>query len=167
VPQEVLMKPGALADEEWEIIREHPVVGERITRESPIFAEIADVIRHHHERHDGTGYPDGLVGGDIPVAAAIIGLADAYNAMTSPRPYREAMPPARAIAELGRCAGSQFAPYLVDKFVQTLGAHDADYQVGHGDEFSFDGHRDAILAELRRTRALAAPSALDPGALAI
>ena len=106
VPQEVLMKPGALADEEWEIIREHPVVGERITRESPFFAEIADIIRHHHERHDGTGYPDGLVGGDIPVAAAIIGLADAYNAMTSPRPYRDALPPARAIAELDRCAGS-------------------------------------------------------------
>jgi putative nucleotidyltransferase with HDIG domain len=167
VPQEVLMKPGALADEEWEIIREHPVVGERITRESPIFAEIADIIRHHHERHDGTGYPDGLVGGDIPVAAAIIGLADAYNAMTSPRPYRDAMPPERAIAELGRCAGTQFAPYLVEKFVQALGARDADYQVGHGDEFSFDGHRDAILAELRRTRALVAPGALDPGALAV
>jgi putative nucleotidyltransferase with HDIG domain len=167
VPQEVLMKPGALADEEWEIIREHPVVGERITRESPVFAEIADIIRHHHERHDGTGYPDGLVGGDIPVAAAIIGLADAYNAMTSPRPYRDAMAPERAMAELGRCAGSQFAPYLVDKFVQALAERDAAYRVGHGDEFSFDGHRDAILAELHRTRALVPHGTLDPGALAI
>jgi HD-GYP domain-containing protein (c-di-GMP phosphodiesterase class II) len=142
-------------------------VGERITRESPVFAEIADIIRHHHERHDGTGYPDGLVGGDIPVAAAIIGLADAYNAMTSPRPYRDALPPELAIAELGRCAGSQFAPYLVEKFVQVIVERDPAYQVGNGDEFSFDGHRDAILAELRRTRALVASGTLDRGALAI
>ena len=85
VPTEVLNKQGPLDDEEWSHIRRHPEIGEQIAGEAPFFAEISRFIRHHHERPDGRGYPDGLVGDRIPLASAIIGLADAYNAMTSCR----------------------------------------------------------------------------------
>jgi putative nucleotidyltransferase with HDIG domain len=152
VPLEILTKPGRLSDEEWLEIRRHPEIGERITREAPVFHEIARFIRHHHERPDGTGYPDGLVAGQIPEAAAIIGLADAYSAMTQPRAYRPAMAPERAIAELRRWAGSQFEPRLVDLFVHCLDEAPVTYRKGDDESFSLDGQRSAIFAELGDAR---------------
>ena len=156
VPTEVLNKQGALDDEEWAHIRRHPEIGEQIAAEAPFFAEIARFIRHHHERPDGRGYPDGLVGDRIPLASAIIGLADAYNAMTSCRPYRAALAPEEAVEELRRGAGSQFDRHLVDAFVNVLRRHDAAYQLGQGERFSLEGQRTAILAELGERRALIA-----------
>ena len=137
-------------------VRRHPEIGERITGEAPVFHEIAKYIRYHHERPDGRGYPDGLVGGQIPEAAAIIGLADAYSAMTQPRAYRPAMAPELAIAELRRCAGSQFEPRLVDLFVLGLDAAPITYRKGADETFSLDGQRSAILAELGDAHTVAA-----------
>ena len=91
VPGEILRKPSKLNDEEWSEIRRHPAIGQQITGEVPAFRWIAEAIRHHHERPDGRGYPDGLAAEEIPRAALIIGAADAYSAMTSPRAYRDAI----------------------------------------------------------------------------
>jgi putative nucleotidyltransferase with HDIG domain len=156
VPTEVLNKQGPLDDDEWSHIRRHPEIGEQIAGEAPFFAEISRFIRHHHERPDGRGYPDGLVGDRIPLASAIIGLADAYNAMTSCRPYRAALAPEEAVDELRRGAGAQFDRHLVDVFVNVLRRHDAAYQLGQGERFSLEGQRTAILAELGERRALIA-----------
>ena len=91
IPDEILHKPGPLSGREWEIMRQHPVIGERILRAIPGMGAVARVVRHEHERWDGGGYPDGLVGDAIPLEARIILACDAYHAMTSDRPYRKAM----------------------------------------------------------------------------
>jgi diguanylate cyclase (GGDEF)-like protein len=120
VPDAILNKPGPLDDAEWEIMRQHPVIGERILRAIPGMGAIARIVRHEHERFDGGGYPDGLVGAAIPIGARIILACDAYHAMTSDRPYRKAMPHAEAMAELGNNAGSQFDPDVVQALVGYL-----------------------------------------------
>jgi HD-GYP domain-containing protein (c-di-GMP phosphodiesterase class II) len=94
----------------------HPAVGERILRNVPSYRAIAKIVRHHHERVDGGGYPDGLAGEDIPLGSRIIAVCDAYDAMTSPRPYRHRLSADDALAELRRCAGTQFDPLVVDAF---------------------------------------------------
>ena len=91
IPNEILFKPGALDADEWAIMREHPVIGERILRRTPELEPIAPMVRHEHERWDGGGYPDGLAGEDIPIGSRIILACDAYNAMITQRPYREPM----------------------------------------------------------------------------
>ena len=101
-------------------MREHPVVGERILNAVPGLAEIARAVRHEHERWDGHGYPDGLAGEAIPLASRIVLVCDAYHAMTSDRPYRRAMPRADAVAELRRCAGTQFDPAVVWALIEVL-----------------------------------------------
>ena len=88
MPDRVLHKPGPLAGEEWDVMREHPVIGERILRAIPGMGSVARIVRHEHERFDGTGYPDGLAGEEIPLGSRIILACDAYHAMTSDRPYR-------------------------------------------------------------------------------
>jgi diguanylate cyclase (GGDEF)-like protein len=113
VPDEILHKPGALDEREWEFIQQHTLVGERILRASPAFRSVATVVRSTHERWDGAGYPDNLVGDDIPLGARIIAACDAYVALISPRPYRPARSPEDALEELERCAGSQFDPTVV------------------------------------------------------
>jgi two-component system, cell cycle response regulator len=113
VPDEILSKPGPLDEREWAFVREHPLVGERILRASPALRDVASIVRSTHERWDGTGYPDGLAGEEIPLAARIIFACDAYDAMTSGRPYRAPLAPGEALAELERCAGSQFDPTVV------------------------------------------------------
>jgi len=120
VPDEILHKPGKLDDREWEIMRQHPVIGERILRAIPGFGTIARMVRHEHERWDGGGYPDGLTGKAIPVGSRIILACDAYHAMTSDRPYRKAMPHADAMAELTANAGTQFDPDVVQALVGYL-----------------------------------------------
>ena len=101
IPNEILHKPGPLDDAEWKVMAEHPAIGERILRRTPQLAQLAPIVRHEHERWDGAGYPDGLAGTEIPIAARIILACDAYNAMITTRPYRVAMPKAAA---LGSCA---------------------------------------------------------------
>jgi diguanylate cyclase (GGDEF)-like protein/putative nucleotidyltransferase with HDIG domain len=124
MPDRVLHKPGPLAEEEWDVMREHPVIGERILRSIPGMGSVARIVRHEHERFDGAGYPDRLTGEDIPLGSRIILACDAYHAMTSDRPYRAAMAHDHAVAELVRCAGSQFDPRIVSALVGLLGRGD-------------------------------------------
>jgi diguanylate cyclase (GGDEF)-like protein/putative nucleotidyltransferase with HDIG domain len=113
VPDTILMKPGELDESEWEFLRGHTVVGERIARAAPSLATAADLVRAHHERLDGSGYPDGLRGDEIPLGARVIGACDAFVGMISNRPQRTAMSVADALAELRRGAGDQFDPNVV------------------------------------------------------
>ena len=113
IPDEILRKLQPLDEREWQFIHQHPLVGERILRASPAFRSVATVVRSTHERWDGAGYPDGLAGDEIPLAARIIAACDAYVAMTSPRPYRPALSGEDALSELERCAGTQFDPTVV------------------------------------------------------
>lgn len=115
----ILTKPGPLSDDEWVLMRRHPVIGERICAPLAAFAAFGPIIRHHHERWDGTGYPDGLRGEAIPIGARVVALVDAFDAMTHARAYRAARSVADALAEVIRLAGRQFdpelAPLLVDQ----------------------------------------------------
>jgi len=120
VPDEILHKPGALDDHEWGIMRQHPVIGERILRAIPGLGAVARIVRHEHERWDGGGYPDGLAGTQIPVGSRIILACDAYHAMTSDRPYRRAMAHADAMTQLSGNAGTQFDPDVVQALVGYL-----------------------------------------------
>lgn len=110
IPDEILHKPGPLTDEEWVLMRQHPVIGERILRVLPGLGPVARMVRHEHERWDGGGYPDGLRGVDIPFGSRVIIAADTYHAITSDRPYRAARSHEEAVEELMRCAGTQFDP---------------------------------------------------------
>ena len=120
VPDAVLLKPGPLDPEETLVMRRHVMVGVEIARQLRSAASVIPIIRHHHERFDGTGYPDGLMGPAIPRTAMIVSICDAYDAMTSDRPYRAAMSSAVAVAELKRGAGAQWDPDLVSLFVTHL-----------------------------------------------
>jgi diguanylate cyclase (GGDEF)-like protein len=120
VPDEILGKPGELDEREWEFIHQHTVVGERILRASPAFRNAATIVRSSHERWDGTGYPDGLAGEEIPLASRIVSACDAFEAMTTSRPYRVARTTEDALAELRRCAGTQFDPRIVAALVAVV-----------------------------------------------
>lgn len=98
VPDSILLKPGKLSDSEWHVMREHPVTGERICSPLKSFVQVLPIIRHHHEKLDGSGYPDGLKGKDIPVTARILQLVDVYDALTTDRPYRKALSHAEALS---------------------------------------------------------------------
>ena len=113
VPDEILHKPGELDEKEWAFVRQHTIVGERILRASPALRSVATTVRSSHENWDGSGYPDGLSGDDIPPGSRIVRVCDAYVAMTSTRPYRAAMAPSDALNELMRLAGSEFDPTVV------------------------------------------------------
>ncbi len=120
VPDAVLLKPGQLTDEEFAVIKQHPEIGERILRGLPFLAEILPAVRHHHERWDGRGYPDGLAGDAIPPDAAIMAVADSLDAMTSSRTYRVALPIAEAIRRVREGAGAQYDPRVVVAFDRAL-----------------------------------------------
>jgi diguanylate cyclase (GGDEF)-like protein len=124
-PESILSKPGPLDEEEWAFMRRHTLIGERIIAAAPSLAHTAHLVRSSHERLDGTGYPDGLAGNEIPIGSRIIAVCDAYDAMIAPRPYRHVMSIPDAIRELRACAGSQFDPEVVDAFATlTLDDHD-------------------------------------------
>ena len=116
VPDGILSKPGPLDDAEWGFIRRHTLIGERIIAAAPALRQVASLVRSSHERWDGTGYPDQLAGGDIPLGSRIVAVADAYDAMTSDRVYRGRLSEGDAISELARCAGSQFDPDVIEAF---------------------------------------------------
>ncbi len=120
IPDSIILKPGKLNKKEWKIMRKHSEIGYRIALSSPDLVYIAKSILHHHERWDGKGYPRGLAGEKIPLESRIISIVDAYDAMTSDRPYRKALTREMAIEELKRCRGSQFDPALVDTFMNQL-----------------------------------------------
>jgi len=117
----ILTKPGPLTPAEWEQIRQHPIHGANILRPVPALAPVIPAVLHHHERWDGKGYPDGLAGEQIPLPARIIAVADAFDAMTSARPYRRPLTREQALEELRRGAGTQFDPALVELFLRLAG----------------------------------------------
>jgi putative nucleotidyltransferase with HDIG domain len=124
VADEIINKPGKLTDEEFALIKLHPVDGqEMLERVGGVLSEVGIIVRHHHERWDGGGYPDGIAGEAIPLAARIICACDTYSAMTTNRPYRAALPVADAVAELERCSGSQFDPAVVEALLRTVAKH--------------------------------------------
>ena len=120
VPLEILNKPGKLSSEEWKVLQAHVEKGYQICCASQELHSIADMVRHHHERWDGKGYPDGLSGESIPLLARVISVVDSYDAMVNNRPYRRAMSREQAMAELRRCAGTQFDPNIVNAFLELL-----------------------------------------------
>ena len=113
VPDAILFKPGALSEDEFSLIAQHPVIGSEILRDVDFLGEGKLVVRHHHERWDGTGYPDGLSGDDIPLAARVFAVADTLDALTTDRPYRPASDWTQARAEIRRFAGTQFDPAVI------------------------------------------------------
>jgi response regulator RpfG family c-di-GMP phosphodiesterase len=118
IPTAILLKPGPLDEQEWEVMRTHAETGERILRSAASLADVALLVRHHHERYDGSGYPDGLDGARTPLGSSVITVCAAFTAMMRQRPYSDAITVAEAIAELRRCAGTQFHPGVVDAFCE-------------------------------------------------
>ncbi len=120
VPDYILRKPGTLTQAEWDVMHQHPVIGESILVSTDRMRGVARIVRHHQERWDGTGYPDSLQGEEIPAGARILAVVDAYSAITDSRPYKAARTHEEAIAELKRCSGSQFDPRVVHVFCQIV-----------------------------------------------
>lgn len=120
IPDSVLLKPGQLTDEEYAIIKTHPGIGENILKSIKLFETERKIVRHHHERWDGKGYPDGLSGHDIPLLSRILSVADSYDAMTSDRPYRKGLQVDEALGELRRNCNTQFDRDIVNAFLSTI-----------------------------------------------
>jgi putative nucleotidyltransferase with HDIG domain len=135
LPAGLLEKPGALTLEERREMQSHSVIGERILANVATYAEIASIVRHHHERMDGGGYPDNLVGDEIPLLSRIIAVADAYNAMTSDRPYRDAMPSQVARLRMAQAVETQFDTTVVAAFEAILAGSDERYRTAQGERF--------------------------------
>ncbi|MEJ2447122.1 MAG: HD domain-containing phosphohydrolase [Anaerolineales bacterium] len=120
MPDSILNKKGSLSKEEWVIMKEHPVIGSQIVAPIKYLTPVSPIIRSHHEKFDGTGYPHGLIGEDIPLGARILAIVDAYIAIRDKRVYSESHTHEEAIAELRRSAGSHFDPEIVDIFCKTI-----------------------------------------------
>ena len=135
LPPGLLEKPGALTLEERRQMQEHSAIGERILAHVDEYSEISTIVRHHHERIDGQGYPDGLADENIPLVSRIIAVADAYNAMTSDRPYRDAMPSRVARLRLAQAVESQFDTGVVAAFEAILASADEEYRLAKRTDF--------------------------------
>jgi two-component system cell cycle response regulator len=120
IPAAILEKPGPLSEHEREFLDRHTIIGARILHAAPDLSQLSDAVRSSHERIDGKGYPDGLAGNEIPLVSRIIFVCDAFDAITSDRPYAKAMTPANALAELRRNAGTQFDSVAVEALVRVL-----------------------------------------------
>jgi diguanylate cyclase (GGDEF)-like protein len=132
IPRALLRKPGRLDDSEWEFLRRHTLIGERIVSGAPALVGVSRLIRSSHERWDGRGYPDALAGDDIPLGSQIVFVCDAYTAMTAERPYAPARSEEDALAELRRNAGSQFSPAVVDAFLRAVAQEQVPAGLVHG-----------------------------------
>ena len=152
LPPGLLEKEGPLTLEERRIMQTHPEIGERILANVDDYGHIAEIVRHHHERIDGNGYPNGIAGDAIPLTSRIIAVADAYNAMTSDRPYREAMPSQVARMRLAQAVGSQFDTAVVAAFEAILATADEPYRLGTRREF---GSSDQQFVEFELPQAIA------------
>jgi HD-GYP domain-containing protein (c-di-GMP phosphodiesterase class II) len=131
VPDAILLKPASLTEEEWAVMRQHPAIGEQMLRPIEFLAPVLPIIRNHHERWDGAGYPDGLVEKNIPLGARIVTVCDSFDAMVSDRPYRAGLPVSEAVEEILRCSGTQFDPMCATSLatvVTTFGDDDVDEQ---------------------------------------
>ena len=130
IPDEILNKPARLTEEEYAFMKQHTLIGERIIAAAPAMAGVARIVRASHERFDGAGYPDGLAGEEIPLAARIVSVCDSFDAMTTQRPYNKPRTMADGIAELRRCAGGQFDPAVVEAFAEVVAPADAASSAG-------------------------------------
>jgi putative nucleotidyltransferase with HDIG domain len=148
LPPGLLEKPGALSLEERRQMESHSVIGERILAKVDDYSEIASVVRHHHERVDGHGYPDRLAADEIPLLSRIIAVADAYNAMTSDRPYRDAMPSRVARLRLAQAVESQVDTTVVAAFEAILAGADETYRTGTRSDFTIEGQHQARVTLL-------------------
>jgi putative nucleotidyltransferase with HDIG domain len=135
LPASLLGKEGALTLEERRLMQEHSTIGERILKEIAAYEDVARVVRHHHERIDGEGYPDGISGDDIPMLSRVIAVADAYNAMTSDRPYRDGMPTRVARLRLAQAVENQFDTSVVAAFEAILATSDEEYRTARREDF--------------------------------
>jgi putative nucleotidyltransferase with HDIG domain len=126
IRDDILLKPDSLTDEEYEKIKEHPAIGADIVGKLGLWNRERKIIRHHHERHDGRGYPDGLAGEEIPLLSRIMSVADAYDAMASERAYRRKMEKEKIIDIIKANSGSQFAPEIVPVFLEVINGPDAE-----------------------------------------
>jgi putative nucleotidyltransferase with HDIG domain len=124
IPESILRKPGPLTPDESTVMQRHPQIGARILEPVPHFAQLVPLVRASHERYDGAGYPDGLVADGIPLGSRVIGVCDAFHAMTEDRVYRKAMAPVEAIAEIERCSGTQFDPTCVRALLEVVQSDD-------------------------------------------
>jgi putative two-component system response regulator len=136
VPDTVLSSSGSLQDDEWELMKRHTLWGAEFLSGKPGFNLAATVARSHHERWDGGGYPDGLAGDAIPEAAAIVTVADSFDAMTNNRPYRRSRPVEDAVREIVACSGTQFSPRVVDALVRLFECGDLDFVRPDEDELA-------------------------------
>jgi len=125
IPSKILAKPGPLDDDEWKVIRTHPELGERILEPIDRLADVRPIVRHCHEHFDGSGYPDAISGDEIPIESRIILVVDAFDAMTTDRPYRKALPVEEACRRLNESSGKQFDPEIVEAFMRTLAQEDS------------------------------------------
>ena len=144
LPPGLLEKPGALTLVERRLMEDHSAIGERILAKVEDYSEIAAIVRHHHERFDGNGYPDGIQNDTIPTISRIIAVADAYNAMTSDRPYRDAMPTRVARLRLAQAAETQFDTSVVAAFEAILAGASESYRLATREDFQFDGQAESV-----------------------
>jgi diguanylate cyclase (GGDEF)-like protein len=160
VPEEILNKPGPLDEIEWAVMKQHTIVGERILRAAPALLPVSKLVRSSHECWDGSGYPDGLAREEIPLGARIVAVCDAYDAMTTCRPYKPAIPIGDALSELRRCSGKQFDPKVVEVFCGAVHSSSVDHSATRErpDPFSNGGVIGALEAEVRRLAAEARAS---------
>ena len=141
VPDDVLRHPGKLGREQWEIMQQHPVFGALIVKDVPHLEEVGDGIKYHHEKWDGSGYPEKLTGENIPQMGRLLAMADCYSALTTDRPYRKGWTPQAALEEIARCAGTHFDPHLCATFLRVmerelkLDADTSDYSARINDDF--------------------------------
>jgi putative nucleotidyltransferase with HDIG domain len=138
LPPGLLEKRGPLTPEEQARLQEHPVIGERILASVEDYAEVAKIVRHHHERVDGAGYPDGIAADEIPMVSRIVSVAEEYNAMTSNRAYRDAMPSRVARMRLAQEAGAQFDATVVIAFEAILAGAAEDYRTATREDFRLE-----------------------------
>ena len=172
IPDVILNKPGPLDETEWEFVRRHSIIGERIVAAAPALAGVAKLVRSVHERWDGSGYPDNLAGEQIPLGARVVCVSDAFHAMVADRPYRKALTADAAIAELRRCAGSQFDATVVRRLLPRPRApRDGWAGVravrGRGRARRADRDRSPELRLTAPATALAAPAAITSASTAI
>ena len=153
-PDHVLFAEGSLNDDQWEIVKQHPGHGASVIAQIEEFADVAAIVQAHHERIDGTGYPNGVCGDDVPWLSRMISIADTYDVMTARDSYREPVPPETAIAELRRVSGTQLDGELVEVFIRVLESEALAFR--HGDDTDFERE-----LEQERARALAVPSLLE------
>jgi HD-GYP domain-containing protein (c-di-GMP phosphodiesterase class II) len=126
IPGAILAKPGELDPAEWEFIRRHTIIGERIVTAAPALAQVGRLVRSSHERWDGTGYPDELGGDEIPLGSRVIAVCDAFDAMQTERPYKAGRETSEALSELRRNSGTQFDPAVVEAFCMVIADELAD-----------------------------------------